>query len=672
MKKNYASLEPLEARIAPATLVVTNLKDSGDGSLRATLGEAAAGDVIHFANGLQGILNLNSTLDITAGITIAAAQPGSITLSGQNTVQILNVDDGDDTTMSNVKLVNLRFINGAATAAGGAILDVENLTASGCTFFGNHVTAGDGGAISVLGDGATLQLLNSKFLGNSASGDGGAVDFSASSGNLISNGTLFKGNHAAQGGAIAVSDVPTVQIISSKILQNTATQLGGGVYFSNVATAVFTTATVADNVVTGTASTTGGGGIALSGSGLKLLGTTLSANTAGGSGGGLLVDADSQANLQASTLSGNLAQWGGGIDFAGDLKLNASRIAGNLATKSGGGIYGEAGEQNLNIIGGAITGNQATGATGGGLDLLNGGYQIIQHALISGNTAGTSGGGLAATNGNLNVAGTTFAKNGAGIGGGVYLFTSTSPLTTHFATCIFSGNSAVTNGGGIYLASTALSMKTSTLAGNNATNGGGGLYVDGGASAIINSTYFQQNRADNGGGVYFLGQVNLGTSVLAKNVAASNGGGVYGAAGALDFLIANSTINGNKAKADNGTGGGFCLLGSGQSSLYTCQIIGNKAGGNGGGIAAANGVVKVIASTIAANSATFGGGVSLFKGTVNASANFTDSTVTGNKAVTIGGGIYSSTSTAQVLSGTQVFGNSAPANADLFGTYLQS
>ncbi|MGC3991351.1 MAG: hypothetical protein QM796_17045 [Chthoniobacteraceae bacterium] len=670
MKTTHALIERLESRIAPATLVVTNLKDSGDGSLRDTLTQAADGDVVAFASNLHGVLTLSTTVDVTVGVTIQASTPGAVILSGNNQVQILDIDDGDDTTMSNVKLVNLGFTNGLSSSAGGAILDVENLTVSNCNFFSNHVTAGGGGAISIQGDGATVKLLNSRFTFNTASGEGGAVDFIAPSGNLISTGSVFKNNSATDGGALAVANVPTIVITGGKIADNSATHLGGGVYLSNVASATFNTAYITDNSVTATTSATGGAGIAVSASTLKLLSSTIADNTAGGSGGGLLVDATSTANLTSSLISGNIAQWGGGLDFFGNVKMTASKISGNEATQNGGGIYGEYGEQNLNIAGSFITGNQAQ-VTGGGLYLLNGGYQIINTTIVGGNSASVSGGGMAVGDGNLNVASTTFTHNGAGIGGGIYLFKDTGTLTTHFSTCNIAGNSAVTAGGGIYLASTVLSLKTSTFGGNNATDTGGGLYVDSGANAIVNGSTFQGNSSNYGGGIYFLGQVNIGTSNISSNTAQESGGGIFGA-GTQDILIANTQLAWNKSVATDGRGGGLDLTGTGKQSIYHCQIIGNKAANTGGGLAASNGVINLIATTIAANKATFGGGAAFFMGTKNASANFTDCSVTGNKALTIGGGIYSATSNAQILSGTTVSGNSAPANPDLFGTYLQS
>jgi len=49
-------LEVLEDRRTPSILMVTNLNDSGAGSLRAEVGLANPSDVIAFTSGLQGVI----------------------------------------------------------------------------------------------------------------------------------------------------------------------------------------------------------------------------------------------------------------------------------------------------------------------------------------------------------------------------------------------------------------------------------------------------------------------------------------------------------------------------------------------------------------------------------------------------------------------------------------
>src|SRR5437763_5082772 len=65
-------LESLEDRTVPATLTVTNLLDSGAGSLRGQIAAAASGDTVNFASGLSGTITLSSgELAIARNLTIS-------------------------------------------------------------------------------------------------------------------------------------------------------------------------------------------------------------------------------------------------------------------------------------------------------------------------------------------------------------------------------------------------------------------------------------------------------------------------------------------------------------------------------------------------------------------------------------------------------------------------
>src|SRR5262245_25786601 len=98
-----------------ATLVVTNLNDSGSGSLRDALASAAASDTITFAPGLAGSIPLASPLTISQTITIQG--PGAVTLAldGQTNVRVIDVSAGTLT------LSGLTIANGKSAALGGAI-----------------------------------------------------------------------------------------------------------------------------------------------------------------------------------------------------------------------------------------------------------------------------------------------------------------------------------------------------------------------------------------------------------------------------------------------------------------------------------------------------------------------------------------------------------------------
>src|SRR4051794_2246052 len=78
------SLEALETRLAPAVFVVTNLKDSGNGSLRQAILDAnalAGTDTIQFnikSSGVQTIAPTSALPTVTGPVVIDGySQPGS-------------------------------------------------------------------------------------------------------------------------------------------------------------------------------------------------------------------------------------------------------------------------------------------------------------------------------------------------------------------------------------------------------------------------------------------------------------------------------------------------------------------------------------------------------------------------------------------------------------------
>ncbi|MDR1383866.1 MAG: hypothetical protein LBJ67_08495, partial [Planctomycetaceae bacterium] len=131
---------------------------------------------------------------------------------------------------------------------------------------------------------------------------------------------------------------------------------------------------------------------------------------------------------------------------------------------------------------------------------------------------------------------------------------------------------------------------------------------------------------------------------------AADGGGIYFSSSYGALIVSNSTILGNTAFSNNGTGnyygGGIYIAGSyGHSSIINTVISENTSSYSGGGIAFRDGgVLTIIDSTISKNTThTYGGGIFNYASTsspTNASAivNITNSVITENDAK-LGGGI---------------------------------
>ena len=259
-----------------AAFVVTNLNDSGPGSLRQMVldANAAAGpDTIDFAAGLAGTLTLTTgELVLTDDVTINGDTSGDdradITISGNNSGRIFRQTlAGTDTLLQSLTLTN----GSAAGAAGGAVrVDDGSLTIQDSTI--QNSVSDSGGGVSA-GSATTLTITNSLIAGNTASSYGGGI---------VSRGTVL--------------------ISNTNIANNSSAAYGGG------GLALFGTATllnntiVANHAITAFTATTGGGGIALGSSAtISVSNTVFSDNTTGSA----LVENDMFNSIGGTLISNN-------------------------------------------------------------------------------------------------------------------------------------------------------------------------------------------------------------------------------------------------------------------------------------------------------------------------------------------------------------------------------
>lgn len=99
---------------ALATITVTNLHDSGPGSLRQAIADAAPGDTIDFS--VTGTITLASgELVIDEDLTINGPGATNLTVSGNNSNRVFNI------TNSAAEIRNLTIANGRASVAGGGV-----------------------------------------------------------------------------------------------------------------------------------------------------------------------------------------------------------------------------------------------------------------------------------------------------------------------------------------------------------------------------------------------------------------------------------------------------------------------------------------------------------------------------------------------------------------------
>ena len=200
--------------VAPVTSTIADC--THDAQLQAAVG---TGGRIVFA--CSGDLPLSSTLNINQN-TVLDATGQIVTLDGQNSVEVLNVNLGVLT------LNNLTVAHGN-TGLGVGLIYTKYCAAivSNSTFTGN--SGGLGGGIST-GQFTNLIVTNSTFSGNST-GEGGAI---SNSGGLTVTNTTFTNNSAQfNGGALHNGGV--LFMLNSTFLSNTA-PAGGAISGGNPAT----------------------------------------------------------------------------------------------------------------------------------------------------------------------------------------------------------------------------------------------------------------------------------------------------------------------------------------------------------------------------------------------------------------------------------------------------
>lgn len=232
--------------LSAATFVVTNTNDSGPGSLRQTIAEAAPGDTITFATDLSGqTILLTTPLFIAKALTLDGSTLSTpITLSGNNQERVMVIDVG-----ATVRLTDLVIADGLArgdstmSVQGGALLTSGNVTLHRIYFRHNQVIGIDGaeddsyytyafgGAIYNSGN---LTITQSIFDGNTAQrGNGGAIYHNV--GQLVVRASTFVNNSTyayqnSQGGAILNSAILTVTnstFSANRTQSNTERQLSG-------------------------------------------------------------------------------------------------------------------------------------------------------------------------------------------------------------------------------------------------------------------------------------------------------------------------------------------------------------------------------------------------------------------------------------------------------------
>ena len=334
-----------------ATFTVTNLGDSGSGSLRQAIldANAASGDdTITFS--VNGTITLAFALPaVTDSTTIEGPGTNLVTISGNNSVQVFVLNSGTTNTLS-----GLTIANGLATgyANGAGIANASELTILNCALVNNTNLGGWGGAVFNSGN---VSITNSTFLGNQVTGENGSGMAQRTSG-LAGGG----GGAAGVGGGLFTMS-GTAILKGCTFTGNSATGgngggLGGG---SGHGGGISGGAAGGDGAVGSTGGFAGGGG---GGGSSYLASDNGPRNVPGGSGG--------QGGFGGGGGGAGGGNYGGGVrgqgGFGGGGGSNDPyQVAGGGGGGAGlgGGIFVESGA--VTVLDCSFPGNQAIGGLGG-------------------------------------------------------------------------------------------------------------------------------------------------------------------------------------------------------------------------------------------------------------------------------------------------------------------
>jgi hypothetical protein len=373
----------LGVTVVPTTLTVTNLDDSGPGSLRdaiALANGAPDANTVVFASGLTGTIVLTSgQIRISSQMTIVGPGAGALAIDGGLNGRIFTVIEDNapacpalsgpsDFVVSISGLTLQHGSRNVVDSGGGAIQSAKSLMLDSVTIRDSQAKSGGALVFNAQYPGQILSITNSQFInnvakpvvaGNTDAHNGGALlihdycDGVHISATVNIGASVFSGNRVqpvdleGRGGAIAAFlATGTFAIADSRIVDNHVeppnppvaglSYPGGGMQTDTKLVSVQRTE------IAGNSANFGGGlDIAASDPDLQgqastfrfeLLDSTVSGNSANQRGGGVEIYGNVAALIANSTVAANSAP----ASFAGGVRLNAGATvppsASNTAT----------------------------------------------------------------------------------------------------------------------------------------------------------------------------------------------------------------------------------------------------------------------------------------------------------------------------------------------------
>lgn len=418
-RTNVAAVHPLIYNSGTLTLGTNVILQNNNNSSSANLGggifnnggqvtlQTGASIINNTAERGGGIHTNSGTVTINAGASISN---NTVRVSGAG-VDLVNsalivqgTIQGNRATMNGGGIYNS---GGQVTLQAGALL-------SGNGSLGTTSTTGGGGNIYSSGATGKVTMNAGALITGGSAYRGGGIYSVVSSTVEMNGGTIENNSVTADGGGIYVTNSTVILHAGALITDNTAVSRGGGIY-----TAISTLTVDAGAVISENTAGTVGGGICVTNESVVAIGGSIDHNTAN-NGGGVYNSVSAVTAGVGSQISANTAVTdGGGIynTSSSVFTISGGSVETNIAGNSGGGIYNSA---NVTIGAGTVKGN---GAVNGGGVYTTGAAGLLQMdggAVVS-NTASGLGTGIFFDNGAVILGGTATVGTTLGTGNGFYL-----------------------------------------------------------------------------------------------------------------------------------------------------------------------------------------------------------------------------------------------------------
>ena len=313
--------------------------------------------------------------------------------------------DTDYTILVDGELTGAQEIPASVTTANASSITIQGRTGSGT----DKINGNNEGTALTIRTAVPVTIKNLKITGGkNASGNGGGIYMASGSNVTLGAGALVGdltqttasatscGNYASYGGGIYNEGSLTLGS-GSIVRHNYANPFGGGIWNEGGSVTIKEGAEISYNCAG--ISDARGGGIRSGGSGssLTMEGGTISHNSVSHWGGGVMIQGSvftmtgGTISFNKSTGSSSIGAGGGGIWIDdGTFKMSGDSIlSGNEANNKGGGIHVEHAEATVEILGGTISGNNAS--VSGGAISNNLGKITISGGTIENNSAANGG-----------------------------------------------------------------------------------------------------------------------------------------------------------------------------------------------------------------------------------------------------------------------------------------